>query len=282
MGRYAAEDARRILATAGIRDEFVFPVPTVLRTAPQLVGYYRLLLGRPQKSFYGTDGFGTFRSMEIGGVMTARQQDALPGFCDAMGASFANLVRGISPRISVDDIEQLPLLTLGSQFQGANNNTIGIQATRQIWLAILELVPADKLLERSEHSAVVLNSAQREVSLQLGSDPDLQIREEVGVGEFQNKVAIEIKGGTDRSNAYNRAGEAEKSHIKARKAGYQDCWTVISIEGVDRDRLESGSPSTSSWFDISQVLARDGVSWVEFTRRIAVAVGIPLAGGRLS
>lgn len=44
----------------------MFATPTVLSSAPQLVGYYRLLLGRPQKSFYGSDRFGAFKSMEIG------------------------------------------------------------------------------------------------------------------------------------------------------------------------------------------------------------------------
>ncbi len=49
---------------AGIRDEYVFPIPTVLAEEPRLVGYYRLLLGRPQKSFYGSDGFGMFKGMD--------------------------------------------------------------------------------------------------------------------------------------------------------------------------------------------------------------------------
>ena len=44
---YVPADVQQILATAGIRDEHVFPVPIVLETAPYLVGYYRLLLGLP-------------------------------------------------------------------------------------------------------------------------------------------------------------------------------------------------------------------------------------------
>src|SRR5262245_27774261 len=50
---YVPTDAQQILAGAGIRDEHVFPTPIILETAPTLVGYYRLLLGVPQKTFYG-------------------------------------------------------------------------------------------------------------------------------------------------------------------------------------------------------------------------------------
>jgi hypothetical protein len=54
LSKYAPSDAVRILAAAGIRDEHVFPTPTVLERKPTLVGYYRLLLGSPQKTFYGS------------------------------------------------------------------------------------------------------------------------------------------------------------------------------------------------------------------------------------
>jgi|SRR6266567_6638705 len=48
--------------------------------------------------------------------------------------------------------------------------------------------------------------------------PDTRIQEEFG-GKLRNKVAIEIKGGTDVSNAHNRAGEAEKSRPRNRDFG---------------------------------------------------------------
>src|ERR1044071_532573 len=51
--RYVPADAQQILASAGVRDEHVFPTPIVLEEMPTLVGYYRLLLGVPQKTFYG-------------------------------------------------------------------------------------------------------------------------------------------------------------------------------------------------------------------------------------
>jgi hypothetical protein len=109
----------------------------------------------------------------------------------------------------------------------------------------------------------------------LSSDPDIRIQEEFE-GKLRNILAIEIKGGTDVSNAHNRAGEAEKSHRKAKRQDFRDYWTIISLAGVDPTMLQQESPTTNSWFDVAQVLARDGKDWREFRSRFAGAVGIPL------
>src|SRR5258708_27534470 len=79
--KYVPADAQRLLAISGIRDEHVFPTPVILETAPTLVGYYRLLLGIPQKSFYGSGtGMGFLKSMEVRGTLNQRQQASLPDF----------------------------------------------------------------------------------------------------------------------------------------------------------------------------------------------------------
>jgi hypothetical protein len=113
------------------------------------------------------------------------------------------------------------------------------------------------------------------VILRLGSDPDIRIEEDFA-GDLRPKVAIEIKGGTDRSNAHNRAGEAEKSHQKAKKKGFRDFWTIIATKGLDMDKLRAESPTTNSWFDVAQVLGRTGPDWDDFYSRMADVVGIPL------
>jgi len=109
----------------------------------------------------------------------------------------------------------------------------------------------------------------------LSGDPDIRIQEEFEE-KLRNILAIEIKGGTDVSNAHNRAGEAEKSHRKAKKQDFRDYWTIISLAGVDRAMLVQESPTTNSWFDVAQVLARRGSDWDEFRSRFSGAVGIPL------
>src|SRR5207253_11212246 len=119
------------------------------------------------------------------------------------------------------------------------------------------------------------NAAGRVVLISLSADPDVGIEEEFS-GRLRQKVAIEIKGGTDKSNAHNRAGEAEKSHQKAKSEGFRDFWTIIAKKGLDVEKLKRESPTTNSWFDATQVLGREGEDWEEFRNRIAGQAGIPL------
>ncbi len=278
---FAPTDALQILAAAKVRDEQVFPTPLLLSMQPTLIGYYRLLAGVPQKSFYaGATGMALFKPMEVSGVITSRQEERLSEFCHTMGSALGELVREISPQISAQDIAELPLLTLGAQFQGANNNRIGQQATRDIFLVIAKI--AERAIEsRTETRLYLRDSAGNKVVVTLASDPDVRIQLQQGSVAI-NKLAIEIKGGTDRSNAHNRAGEAEKSHQKARQQGFPECWTLIFKKGLAMDKLKQGSPSTNHWFDVAQVLAETGKDWVEFRSRLAVALGIPVKGGAAS
>jgi hypothetical protein len=274
--KYAPESALRVLAAANVRDEQVFPTPVVLEQKPTLVGYYRLLLGASQKSFYrSATGMGIFKSMEMTGAMSERQREALPQFCISMGRVLGELVDQLSPVVTSRDITELRLLTLGSQFQGANNVTIGKQATADVFIAIAELVQ-DHIVERNERKLIIENAAGRRVTISLASDPDVRIQEDFS-GELRNKVAIEIKGGTDSSNAHNRAGEAEKSHQKAKALDFRDRWTIIALKGLDAAKLRQESPSTNSWFDVAQVLGRSGPDWKEFRSRLADVVGVPIA-----
>lgn len=138
---YVPADAQKILAAAGIRDEHVFPVPSVLEKKPTLVGYYRLVLGISQKRFYrkGSD-MGPFKSMETRGLFNTKKRPDLEHFCTVMGENLAELVRQISPKITARDVSELPLLTLGAQLYGSNNNAIGKQATVDVFLSVIEIV----------------------------------------------------------------------------------------------------------------------------------------------
>jgi len=272
---YVPSDALKILAAAGIRDEHIFPVPAVLEKKPTLVGYYRLLLGVSQKRFYrkGTD-MGPFKSMETRGLFNPNKRPGLERFCTVMAENLAELVRQISPNITARDVSDLPLLTLGAQLYGSNNNAIGKQATLDVFLSVVEIVKRF-IASQDSTKITVRNASKRKVIIALSSDPDIRIQEEFE-GKLRNILAIEIKGGTDVSNAHNRAGEAEKSHRKAKKQDFRDYWTIISLAGVDPSMLKQESPTTNSWFDVAQVLAREGNDWREFRSRFAGAVGIPL------
>jgi hypothetical protein len=91
-----------------------------------------------------------------------------------------------------------------------------------------------------------------------------------------NLVAIEIKGGYDKSNQHNRIGEAEKSHRKAKDEGYKDFWTLIRTGSLDMDKARIQSPTTSTWFDTAQIIAGDGQDWELFRETIAYSIGITL------
>ncbi len=261
------------MAGAGIRDEHVFPVPAIIEAQPSLIGYYRLLLGSPQKSFYsGSTGMGGFKRMEETGTMSAKQRARVPDFCLAMKGPLSELVRQI-PNITNRDLAELPLLTFGSQLQGWNNTQIGKKAMQEVFAVITEIV-GRYTKTRAPGRLTVRNSAKRLVLITLAHDPDVRIEEAVGKS-LHHKVAIEVKGGTDASNAHNRAGEAEKSHLKAKAAGFPEFWTVISKKGLDVGKLKAESQTTNHWFDVAEVLARKGNDWQAFRERLSAAVGIP-------
>jgi hypothetical protein len=212
--------------------------------------------------------------MESRGLINAKTPPDLDHFCSIMSKHLAELVRQISPKITARDIAELPLLTLGAQLYGSNNNAIGQKATLDVFVSVAEIVK-NFIVSQGGKTITITNASKRKVVLALSTDPDIRIQEEFE-GNLRNKVAIEIKGGTDVSNAHNRAGEAEKSHQKARKQGFRDFWTLISKAGLSMDKLKQESPTTNSWFDIAQVLAREGDDWKDFRSRFAGEAGIPL------
>ena len=270
---YVPKESQRILAAAGIRDEHVFPVPAIIEAKPSLVGYYRLLLGAPQKTFYkSSTGLGRFKRMEELGTVS-KQRLHIPAFCRAMTKPLSELVRQI-PNITERDLHELPLLTFGSQLQGSNNTQIGKTAMKEVFVAIKGIV-AKHIEHESDNRLTLKNSAERVVFVTLSHDPDVCVQEQVE-DRIHHRVAIEVKGGTDVSNAHNRAGEAEKSHQKAKKFGFTEFWTIISKQGVEVRKLQSESPTTNQWFDIAEVLARRGRDWDDFRQRLSGACSIPL------
>ena len=271
---YVPADVQRILAVSGIRDEHIFPTPLILEAQPTLVGYYRLLLGTPQKTFYGRGtGMGRFRRMEEGGTISSATRLMIPDFCTAMSVALAELVRRISPAITPRDVAELPLLTLGQLFQGGNNNAIGQAAIKAVFLAIADIV--DGLITiRTDTRLEVKTPQGRRFVIALAGDPDVRVQEIDADESLDNLLSVEIKGGADKSNVYNRGGEAEKSHQSARRAGYQESWTVISMADIDVDKLKGGSPTTNAWFDTAQVVAKSGEDWLDFQGRIQQILGI--------
>lgn len=277
IATYVPTDVQRILAGASIRDEHVFPVPAVLEAAPRLIGYYRLLLNVPQKTFYGSKngyGFAGLRSMEQKGSLSTAQREALPRLCSALGAALADLVRGVAATLSMRDVTDLPLLTLGAQLQGGANNLIGQQAVEAVYQAVLSIV--QPYVTSTPGDALAITTPQgKSFLIAKTSDPDITIREVIGSARHP-RIAIEVKGGADQSNAYNRAGEAEKSHSKASSRGYAQRWTVIGMHNVANvTRLKQGSPTTTQWIEATEVMAQQGPDWTRFAGLFKIELGLP-------
>ncbi len=271
LAKYAPADARRVLAESGIRDEMVFMTPTLLKTDPVLLGYYRLLLGVSKKIFYTADtGLSRFARMEQVAILTDWHEEHLGQLCTAMNKVLGELVVQISPRITGQDIQELPLLTLGSQFQGSNNNVLGQAAALGVFLALKDVFEGN-VEKETEHSIEFSSQNGVPTRVVLSADPDVSIEQKNGQ-DWELLIAIEIKGGTDRSNAHNRAGEAEKSHQKV-KEKTSNIWTLITMKGLSLDQLKVESPTTGEWFDIAHILSRDGDDWLKFKERLLSIVG---------
>lgn len=69
-------------------------------------------------------------------------------------------------------------------------------------------------------------------------------------------------------------GEAEKSHQKAKRAGYTECWTIVNVDKVDLASARTESPSTNRFYRLSQIEMRGGSEYADFRARILGLAGI--------
>ena len=95
LNKLVPKQSLKALARHGLRGELVFPVPSVFAQNPRLLGYYRLLLGFSQKSFYsGETGLSRFKPMEEKGIIPKGAVDLQPELCAALIRASVQLVDG--------------------------------------------------------------------------------------------------------------------------------------------------------------------------------------------
>jgi hypothetical protein len=262
------------LAGHGLRAELLFPVPIVLRANPRLLGYYRLLYGYSQKEFYTTKtGVAPFKAMEERGVVTARIEQRMGDLCAALCRSGELLLAGIGGlALNARVLDELTLLTLGPQLRGGANVKRGTAGIRVVF-NIIQNVVKSSITSMSENRIEVLNAANRKVVIAFAADPDIIIQVEM-TAEFRKLIAIEVKAGSDFSNIHNRLGEAEKSHQKARRAGYVECWTVVNVDPFNLSMAMQESPSTNRFYRISDLLKQETAEYKDFRDRVISLTGI--------
>jgi hypothetical protein len=275
LNAFVPEKYLKILAKQGLRGELLFPVPYVLETNPFLIGYYRLLLGFSQKEFYSSAfGVSVFKTMETKGILPERAKNTLSDLCKALIHSAAALADGIGQdNVNSKIIDDLTLLTIGPQLRGGANVERGTAGIVDVFNIMYDIVKNSATFS-SPNKIELENAAGRKVLIEFAADPDIVIREKMGENRYRNIAAIEVKGGRDFSNIHNRVGEAEKSHQKAKQIGYVECWTVVNVDRIDIETAKRESPSTNSFYIISQLNAKNGTEYQDFKERIISLTGI--------
>jgi len=279
LAKLAPKTGLARLATGGLRGETAFCAPLILKHNPALLGYYRLLLGFSQKAFFtAATGLSKYKALEDGRV-PASLMPLLETLCRALNNSAAFLITAIgSSMITEASMNDLTLLTLGAQLRGGANVKKGAVGIERVFQVIKEIV--EHSAESIQPSFITLkNSAGRRVQIEFASDPDIIIREELSgnTSDLRNVIAIEVKAGTDFSNIHNRIGEAEKSHQKAKQAGYTECWTIVNVDKVNLTSARTESPCTNRFYRLSRLEARKGSEYSDFRARILGLTGIAAA-----
>lgn len=275
LAHFVSNEHLSKLASHSLRGEVMFAVPSVLTANPYLLGYYRLLLGFSQKSFYTSDtGLSPFKRMEERGIITTGASKRIEELCSTINSCGALLLDGIGARrITNRLLEELALLTVGPQLRGGQNVKAGLAAIVRVFEEIKSIVEHNATDIQPKHITLT-NAAGRTVHIEFAPDPDIIIREQMTAKEYRNIIAIEVKGGLDFSNVHNRIGEAEKSHQKARSNGYHECWTVVNVDRVDVAMARRESPSTNRFYRLSQIENKTTDEYHDFFHRIVSLTGI--------
>lgn len=264
-----------VLAAHGLRGELVFPVPLILESNPRLLAYYRLLYGYSQELFYtATTGMGRFMAMEERGAIAPKNVPDLWPMCRHLGSIGSMLLAGVgSASISDHFLDDLTLLTIGPQWRGSANVDIGTEGIDIAFGIVREIVKSGILSEVASRLELK-NAANRSVLVEIAADPDIKIQEVMTSGALRQLIAIEVKGGRDFSNIHNRVGEAEKSHQKARAAGFTECWTIINVDRTNLEQARQESPSTNRFYRLSDLLDQASEGYKDFQDRIQALTGI--------
>jgi XcyI restriction endonuclease len=268
-----ARDLQR-LAGRGIRGELIFCLPAILAAKPNLLGYYRLLLGYSQKEFYQKSKLGRFEVLEAKGELPERLKGQVRPLCIALVQRASEMLNEIGfEKLTKDLLDDLSLLTLGPQLRGSLNTRIGKMANRAVFEVIQRIV-SHAITSANESRLELCNASKRKVIITFSSDPDISVYEEISSKTLKNVVAIEIKGGTDKSNIWNRLGEAEKSHQSAKKAGFVEFWTIYNVLNLDLVIAREKSPTTNRFYSLINISSPITEEFADFRDRLVSLVGI--------
>ena len=279
LSEYVDSKHLKRLASFGLRGEVCLPVPYLFTRNPYLLGYYRLLYGFSCKAFYDQGPFKRFQSLENDGKIQIPVKPLIPSFCRSLAATGEMLLEFIDP-VSLSIVNELQALTLGAQFRGSGNVKVGQSGAIDSFFNLIKLLVAAYNPKVKGRKITLHNDSMLPVSIRVASDPDVSITLKLEAEE-RKLVAIELKGGTDVLNIWNRLGEAEKSHAKARANGFNELWTVTRVdlnsdpELQKKARRQSGS--TTRFFFLDHIADPTTPEALSFRQVLGSIMGVKLA-----
>jgi hypothetical protein len=171
------------------------------------------------------------------------------------------------------------MLTLGAQLRGSRNVDVGQEALEAV-AALLRRLLAPYSVTENKRLLTFVNDSGLSVDLRYGSDPDVSVVQKLPSGEDRKLVAIEIKGGADYSNVWNRLGEAEKSHRSAKVRGYNELWTITAVDlskdAVVQAKAKEKTPTTTRFFHLARILEANSEDAAEFRNYLGSIIGAKL------
>jgi hypothetical protein len=283
IAEFVPSDCMRMLASRGLRAELAFALPSVLMASPRLLSYYRLLLGFSDKEFYNTTGRNLkghgLKPMENNGAIPERKIHLMPALCMALNASLAHLVRNLPLEgLEASHLGDLTIMTFGPACRGGHSVRKGQRATAAVRAAITGLV-SEHVVERKARGISLRDATGRDIAIRFGADPDISVmtRSTSASRNDEPLLAIEVKGGADKSNIWNRLGEAEKSHLVAKAKGFNEFWTIYNIDDLPIDSAKQKSPTTTAFWQLKEITSGSGCVFEDFAEAFLRRLRLPVA-----
>lgn len=212
--------------------------------------------------------------MESKGDLPVCVSGELDELCQALTTRASQMANSIGfGRITKDLLDDLTLLTLGPQLRGSRNTRIGKAANDTVF-AIIKAIVGHAVVSATETRLELDNSSGRRVTIAFSADPDISVTEEIAPKTVKKVVAIEIKGGGDKSNIWNRFGEAEKSHQSAKQRGFVEFWTIYNVGALDLAKASEKSPTTTRFYSMIELADPASEAFADFRDRLVSLVGI--------
>lgn len=266
LHRFVDPMALHQMACHGLRGEVCFAVPLLLQAAPPVVEYYRHFCGLSHRAVYGE--MPKEAIPEINRVAARR----LGPLCQKLCRAAQRIVSRLDD-LSLSTIHELQRRSLMREHHLLSQSEIDDLRADNLH-ELLKRLLSPFMHERTRTSLRIENAAGRPVFIEFASDPDVLFTEKQG-STTRLVLSIEVKGGADASNIHNRLGEAEKSHLKAKRRGCTDLWTLTKVD-VSREVAERASPTTTRFFNLTRILDRSTADFRDFREALCLRLGVPV------